>query len=663
MEKKSGDEDGGASKKKEGKSCEKEKEHGIMEEETTGMNEKEKKEKDSSDLIDLTGKSPVRAGSHVDKFGQPLFPRVDAGPNDSANCPKESEAMETDKETGTEEDSEAANRTITDGDSEARKQRRKRRREKDLELSPVLSEGMDKLMAEIDRLCGEAEKMKILTKENINTKREVKEKANHMANLAKGILKVKNSIAFRAPTEPYRFEAPLRPKSRMEVEPCSSLTVQSGVGKEDLLPVYCEKCKEEVGKEERLTKEIVQDLDRVEEMDETEMKTLFKTDWPIGAYKATKVKQGKITKETVGAPAVVMITAEETQKLILEGDNWIDRMTGLAGLLNKVSVRKNKPLKCSRQSTVRLLEEEEHDEPAVSEVYVILVDTLETKACLEAVGSVCRNIEAKNLNVATVGNVDTKLVRKLYEAQLRGTEKVATMIVTGGKALTEMIVVKTTTGKTFAELVKGVKDAVGPGECGGIKNLRKTKDGDVMLLADKNMTERLMKDIEGMDGVKTCIGGRKQIEIMDLDPTVLKEEISEAVKRVASREEMQEVAIDGLRGNASGFQIAVLTVPKRLGERLLRDGNIRIGWTSCRVKERVNIDRCLNCLRVGHQTARCPDPRNDEKRCLRCTKVGHIAKDCNVEAYCGSCKVQGHRNDSFSCPIYRDLVQKKRERK
>lgn len=125
------------------------------------------------DIIDLTEKSPVLAGSHVDEFGKPMIPRPDAGLKDSADCLKEFEAMDT--ETGTE-DSEAANRTITDSDNEARKQRRKRRREKELELSPVMSEGMDKLLVEIDRMCKEAEKMKTLTKENINTKREVKEK-------------------------------------------------------------------------------------------------------------------------------------------------------------------------------------------------------------------------------------------------------------------------------------------------------------------------------------------------------------------------------------------------------------------------------------------------------------------------------------------------------
>lgn len=107
------------------------------------------------------------------------------------------------------------------------------------------------------------------------------------------------------------------------------------------------------------------------------------------------------------------------------------------------------------------------------------------------------------------------------------------MLTPGGKEETEMIVIKSTQGKTFAEMVKGVKEAVGTQERGGIKNLRKTK-GDVMLLTDRNNTGKLIKDIEEMEGVKSFIGGRKHLEILDLDPTVLKEEIMDAVKMGAS---------------------------------------------------------------------------------------------------------------------------------
>lgn len=207
-------------------------------------------------------------------------------------------------------------------------------------------------------------------------------------------MKVRNSIAFRAPTEPYRFEATVTPKPIKEVVPCSSLTVQmkTGVEKDELQPMYCERCRDEMGKE------IVQDLVRVKELDETDMKTLIKKDWSLG----------------------VMIAEEEAKKLCQGTDNWVDRMTGRPGLLKTVADKKQKSYKSRRQSLLISLDEEGHEEPEYSDVYVLVADTSDVKASWDAIGTVCRNVEeAQQINVATIGNIDTVAIRKMYESLLR----------------------------------------------------------------------------------------------------------------------------------------------------------------------------------------------------------------------------------------------------
>lgn len=675
---KSGDEGGGESKEKEGKSKSEEVERNY-EERRAGMQEKEKKKKKDNkertlDLIDLTEKSPVLAGSHVDEAGNPMTTRPEAVLQESAKecenmdnpegltqhaTPKDSDAMETD--VGETEDSEAV-------EEEARKQRRKRKREKDVELSPVLSDGMSKMLSEIDRLCTEVECMKKYTREFVNTKKEIKEKANQMSNIAKQIAKVRNSIVFRTPMEPYQFEM-ITQKSKKVLEEVTSCSQEgkANEAKKDEQPMYCGRCRDEIGKEERIVKEIVQELDRVNELGEEDIKILVKKDWPVGVYKNTKIKQGKITKEPLDVPAVVMIAEEEAKRLCQGADNWIDRMAGRPGLLKTVAVKKHKPYKSRRQSLLISLEEEGDEEPEYSDVYVLVVDMSDFKSSWEAISTICRNaVEAKQINVAMIGNTDNVTIRKMYESLLRNSDKEVVILTPGGAGSrrSESIIVKNSTAeaRSFADLLKGVKEGVDPSSLNvNIKNIKKTKDGGVMIVTDGSNTDRLMKEIEDkVGGTRTALGGRKTVEILDLDPTVTKEEVVEGLNRVASVEERADTVVDSLRATNSGFQFAQLSVPRRLGEKLIQAGTICIGWTSCRVKERIHIDRCINCLQIGHISSRCTEPRSKDVKCLRCACTGHLAKNCEKDRYCVKCEVLGHRNDTFACPFYREMVQKRR---
>ncbi|KAI5734642.1 hypothetical protein M8J77_008999 [Diaphorina citri] len=76
----------------------------------------------------------------------------------------------------------------------------------------------------------------------------------------------------------------------------------------------------------------------------------------------------------------------------------------------------------------------------------------------------------------------------------------------------------------------------------------------------------------------------------------------------------------------------------------------------CRVKPKVNVMLCYNCLELGHHSDICKKKRNDRK-CLNCTQVGHLSKDCTSGSFCATCNREGHRTGSTICPTSKRRMQ------
>lgn len=678
MEGGSQDEGSGSSKEDEGK------------EKSVEGNEKE--HLFTKEIVDLSGTSPVMAGS-----GRPLIPRSAVGPKDrerediekdmkrkgrvtkakkTDTKKREEQEEETDTEmvaeSGDEEDmdTEGTEMSQTDESAEGKRKSRmvkKRKAEQEPELSPVQSGTMDAFMAEVERMCKEVALIKELSEKNADTKTEIKEKARHLVKIAKKAASLKLKINLKAPPAPYNFE-------KVADTPNTGLGVFPTFGKESapgcslLLPKetgtrLCERCKDEIGKEVRIREEIERNIERVETMEEEEKRKLLCQNWPEEVYKVTNETQGRVTKEPLGVTSVILVAEEEAQRLLKEKENWMDHFTGHAGLLQRVTEGKGKTFKCRRQSALAQVDEIELEDPSVSDIYITVLDRSNSNATWDVLRTIKRiTVEEEKLNMTAVGKWEAGIVRKITECVFRESNRKVNILGPTIRTQTETIVVKSE-GKTFADLVKGVKEAVGQEGSTRIRNLRKTRDGSVILHTDGVNTEQMRKQIvDNVDGATAAVGGLKQVEVLDLDPTVTKGDIVDEVKKLTTQLEQNQITIDNPRMTSSGFQVANITAPKSITDRLLHMGVIRIGWTSCRLKERIKIDRCVNCLKLGHTAPRCPDGQ-EEKRCLKCTEKGHLASACTNEAFCISCNKKGHRNDSFTCPTYREIVQKRRAEK
>ncbi|KAK9722311.1 Zinc knuckle [Popillia japonica] len=93
-------------------------------------------------------------------------------------------------------------------------------------------------------------------------------------------------------------------------------------------------------------------------------------------------------------------------------------------------------------------------------------------------------------------------------------------------------------------------------------------------------------------------------------------------------------------------------------DELCKRGTIKIGWTPCTIRQRVNITRCYRCLDFGHKRWECQGVDNTNT-CLKCGKSDHRAKECTEESFCVICKKPGHRADQTRCPHYRKLISEK----
>lgn len=92
---------------------------------------------------------------------------------------------------------------------------------------------------------------------------------------------------------------------------------------------------------------------------------------------------------------------------------------------------------------------------------------------------------------------------------------------------------------------------------------------------------------------------------------------------------------------------------------LMSEGRVYIDWSSCRVKDFLNVTRCYNCQGYGHSSKFCRGKRT----CAHC--VGdHDRKDCPSKEKnfpCPACakvnrKEQHYVNDTM-CPVYRRAAE------
>lgn len=213
-------------------------------------------------------------------------------------------------------------------------------------------------------------------------------------------------------------------------------------------------------------------------------------------------------------------------------------------------------------------------------------------------------------------------------------------------------------GKTYAEMLRAIKEAAPEGE-NGIKAAKKTRNGEVLLTMEggRDKISTLKTAITNkVEGVQTrCIRkGETILHLSNVDAITTREEVRTSIQRQINAADI-EIEIRSLRPTQRENQIATVAVDSDTAKKLLELGQLRIGFNTCRVRERVDIIRCYRCHGYGHVARACSAPSR-ENLCLKCGTAGHKASECKGETHCVSCEKDGHRTGTLSCPIYRKMV-------
>ncbi|KAJ8964370.1 hypothetical protein NQ317_003015 [Molorchus minor] len=196
-----------------------------------------------------------------------------------------------------------------------------------------------------------------------------------------------------------------------------------------------------------------------------------------------------------------------------------------------------------------------------------------------------------------------------------------------------------------------------------VKQIRKTGGGDLLLVV-KGGAEKADILREGIKvNVKEVQVQEKKVRektlyIDGIDAATEGGEVLAAIQQATGVEE-KEIALKSLKMGRFEQQMAVIEMPADGAWKLIRAGSLKIGWLSCKVKERIAVLRCFRCLGFGHKSVECKGT-DRSRECLNCGQTGHVAKDCTGEAYCGKCEKKGHRADQTKCPHFKRLVEDKR---
>ena len=238
----------------------------------------------------------------------------------------------------------------------------------------------------------------------------------------------------------------------------------------------------------------------------------------------------------------------------------------------------------------------------------------------------------------------------------------------------DALLIKKSEEMSFADLLRKVK--VDPtlttlGE--KVSSIRQTHSGDLLLelqtTGDQPQTSKFRDQLATAIGDGTSVKGLTQetlLVIKDIDEVTTSEEVREAVE--AQFDDVRSVCtVKSLTKAYRGTQTAVISIPNTIAGKVLEVGKVRIGWVSCRIREKIQIIRCFKCHGFGHLSWNCRSGADRSKFCRRCGEEGHFAKSCQKDSKCMLCDetAEGcskHTTGSYRCPAYQKALQIERRK-
>ncbi|CAB0043768.1 unnamed protein product [Trichogramma brassicae] len=233
----------------------------------------------------------------------------------------------------------------------------------------------------------------------------------------------------------------------------------------------------------------------------------------------------------------------------------------------------------------------------------------------------------------------------------------------------DAIVVKAAGTTSYADILRrlyaesALQETVGK----SVQSIRRSASGPMVLQLRKGVQNASalvteLDDVLGDAATASALSHKTALEIRDLDECATKLEICTALCHQLGTANLDPEAVRSLRKAYAGTQTAVIDLPDELVAKALKLGHLRVGWVSCRVRERAEASRCFRCWKLNHIAARCVGP-DRTKLCYRCGRDGHRAKTCRNSPVCLLCQgpdASGHATISPSCPLIEKFLSSRR---
>ncbi|CAH0560588.1 unnamed protein product [Brassicogethes aeneus] len=313
---------------------------------------------------------------------------------------------------------------------------------------------------------------------------------------------------------------------------------------------------------------------------------VFKVPWLEEAYKNTKIMEGN----PLGAPkefdqAVFPLESEITllKRILRQGK---DKYPELLELENEETYI-TRTVQTSKEKTTNF-------------IYMIRVKGQEEGDIISSVQSLAKTMtenERTKVAIPRISNIEVNKLRKMIEIAEGRNEEESTLFVKDDK-------------KTYAELLKDIREEIKSDPNLKIKTIRETKKGELMVTMNKQdhnfeTLKQKIKEKMGDDCVraKRADKNRKVIHIKGMDALTTEEEIMEALDDRAG--EGKEIEITSLRPAYGNTKIATIRTREAISKILLETGKIYIGVSNCEMYLRKEIRRCYRCWDHNHIAREC----------------------------------------------------------
>ena len=175
------------------------------------------------------------------------------------------------------------------------------------------------------------------------------------------------------------------------------------------------------------------------------------------------------------------------------------------------------------------------------------------------------------------------------------------------RARPEAVLIKPAEGMSYASILRELKKRVNPDELGAtVQGIRETRSKDLLVelkcsIKSRRRPDTAFKEAVGDTGAVRHLISRIEVEITDPEPTIGVEDVEDAIRSYFDQGlKMLKLKVSLSKTPYRGNRKAYVLLEEAKALKLLKGAHIKIGWVSCRVRRKKEVNRCFRWLRFGH---------------------------------------------------------------